>query len=125
MPGATEGGIANGIDSPAYEITPPGGTTELVATVRVCRVGQVFTAHISYDGGLTWPISQSVDRATTVPYDSGSPAPGSPGGPTPMPSTVNVGLMAYNSFANPADFQARFDDISFETLGGGFAPSCI
>ena len=105
---ALSGPGTTGIDTPAFELTPAPGATRLHARLRLCRHGQVFGAHVSFDGGASWPLTQSFDRAGA-----------------PMPDEVLVGVMAYSAFANPSDFRAVFTGFSLQTLGPGFAASCI
>ena len=96
---ALSGGGTTGIDTPAYEIAPAGGATSISARLRLTREGQVFNAHVSYDGGSSWAHSRTWDRTAS-----------------PLPAEVHVGPMAYSAFTVPTDFQARFDACTFATL---------
>ncbi|MGH1343791.1 MAG: hypothetical protein ACRBN8_19700 [Nannocystales bacterium] len=109
--GLDQGGVANAVDVPAYEIVPGGGDTEISARLRVSRVGQVLQAEVSFDAGATWPLSQSVNRGQVAAYDSGL------GVPVAMGATLRAGLQANSGFANPTDFRARFPTgVSFQSL---------
>lgn len=107
---ALSGGGTTGIATPEYEIVPSGSPTTLTARLRMCRQGQVFGVHVSYDSGASWAHSRMWDRTAN-----------------PMAAELYVGPMAYSAFDSPADFQARFPPagIAYETIGAGFAPGCV
>ena len=98
---ALSGSGTTGIDTPAYEIVPSGSPTSLFARLRLARVGQLFTAEVSYDGGSSWAHSRNWDRTAN-----------------PIAAEVYVGPMAYSAFAAPSNFQARFPTpgITFASL---------
>lgn len=106
---ALSGAGTTGVDTPAYEIIPDPADTFIEARLRMCREGQIFNVHVSYDGGSSWAHSRTYDRTAN-----------------PLAAELHVGLMTYSAFTNPANFQSQFrTGISFETIGPGFAPSCI
>lgn len=107
--GADQPGIANAVDTPAYQVTP--GATSVEARLRLSRVGQLVRAEVSFDGGSSWPVDQTVNRAQVAAYDSGL------GTPTPLGAALDVGLQANAGFANPVNFRARFPSgIAFQSL---------
>jgi len=115
---ALTSGATTGVDTPGFEIVPATGATFIEATFRICRVGQLFTANISFDGGASWSMTQSLDRGSGIPH------PGGVAAAVPFGATVDVGMMAYNARTSPADFEAQFQEISYETIGAGFASAC-
>ena len=106
-----QNGVVNGVNDPAYQITPGGGATQLSARLRLSRIGQLIRSEVSFDGGSTWAVDRTVNRAQVGSYDSGR------GTPEPLGATLRVGLHSYSAFANPTDFRARFPaGVSFQSL---------
>jgi len=105
-----DGAVAFGAGTTAFQrpgFSIPSGGASMNYFVRACRTGQDFTMMLSLDGGVTWPISETITRLAAE-----------------MPATVNAGLVASEAWVNPTDLIATYRSAQFETVGGGFAPSC-